>query len=90
MQADNLDGTLARLRKKSSQLGEILDHGGDAMALMISSIAIACMIGVNKHFCGMLMWCLSDFVVAYITEPYTIYLKGKMQFERYANFNPGK
>ena len=90
MQFDNLDGTLARLRKKSSQFGEILDHGGDATALMISSIAIACMLGVNKNFFGMVMWCLSDFVVSYITEPYTIYLNGKMQFERYANFNPGK
>eukprot|EP00112_Aurelia_sp_Birch-Aquarium-sp1_P013911 Seg298.14 transcript_id=Seg298.14/GoldUCD/mRNA.D3Y31 product="Choline/ethanolaminephosphotransferase 1" protein_id=Seg298.14/GoldUCD/D3Y31 len=81
LHADNLDGTLARIRKTPSQFGEILDHGGDAIGVMIASLAIACMLGVNHSSFGMLMWCLSDFVVNYISEPYMTYLKGKMHFE---------
>ena len=81
---DCMDGKLARQnRTRHSPFGELLDHGGDAVALLIVSIALSCQIGLQNIPCGMLAWVLVNTATNYIQEPWTIYLSGAMQVARF-------
>ena len=82
MSCDSIDGKVARLRGLGSPFGEVLDHGGDAFALMMSSVALACILGVTDNPLGTVAWILGDMVVNYVSEPYTIYVCGHTRIER--------
>ncbi|XP_065058198.1 cholinephosphotransferase 1-like isoform X2 [Rhopilema esculentum] len=81
MSCDSIDGKVARLRGLCSPFGEVLDHGGDAFALMIASVALACFLGVTDNPLGTVAWILGDMVVNYVSEPYTIYVCGHTRIE---------
>ena len=79
---DNIDGILARMRKVSSPFGEVLDHGGDSIAILLSSGAIVCFFSIHTTPWATLAWILSDVAANYIGEPLTIYVCGKFYLER--------
>eukprot|EP00795_Rhopilema_esculentum_P000938 gene938-10697_t len=81
---DSIDGKVARLRNLSSPFGELLDHGGDCFAHMLSSITIACLLRVSEAQEVFFMWFVLDRFANYISEPYTMYICGKYQ---YASFD---
>ncbi|XP_065058200.1 cholinephosphotransferase 1-like [Rhopilema esculentum] len=83
MSCDSIDGKVARLRDLCSPFGEILDHGGDAFALMMSSVALACILGVTDTPLGTVAWILCDMAAYYFSEPYTIYVCGQSRIESF-------
>ena len=80
---DNMDGILARARGISSSFGEVLDHGGDAIAMLLSSATISSFLYAHTTPLVTFAWILSDVSTNYIVEPYTIYICGKFYLERY-------
>ena len=83
MSCDSIDGKVARLRGLCSPFGEFLDHGGDTFAVMMSSVVLACILGVTDTPLGTVAWILCDMVGYYFSEPYTIYVCGQSKIERY-------
>lgn len=80
---DSIDGKLARLNRpnQGSPFGELLDHGGDAITVLVASMALACQIGLQNVPYLMLVWILVNMCTNYVSEPWTIYLIGTMQFQ---------
>ena len=80
---DSIDGKVARLRDLCSPFGELLDHGGDCFALMLSSMTIACLLRVSEAEEVFFIWFVVDLFANYISEPYTMFVCGKYQYARY-------
>eukprot|EP00794_Sanderia_malayensis_P007195 gene7195-8001_t len=83
MNMDCMDGKLAKKNrpKKQSPFGELLDHGGDALTLVFSSIALSCQIGLDKRPGLLLLFVFINICTNYMTEPLTIYITGILQFQ---------
>ncbi len=81
---DCMDGKLARQNRPQHQssFGEVLDHGGDAFALLVASIALTCQTGLNENPLLLLVFVLINICTNYASEPWTIYLTGILQFQR--------
>ncbi len=81
---DSLDGKLARQNRptQASSLGELLDHGGDAVAWLLAAITIVCQVGLNTNHVITLMFVFSILICNFVAEPWTIYLTGVLKFQR--------
>lgn len=79
--SDNVDGILARLRCVCGPFGEVLDHGGDAVAIALSSAAVAIYLSLQETPLLAIAWILSDVITNYIVEPYYLYVFGKVLTE---------
>jgi len=79
---DNLDGIVARLRGCCGPFGEVLDHGGDAVAVVFAAVTIISCFNFQGSPLSTFVYVLSDVATNYISEPYTIYILGKFYIER--------
>lgn len=76
---DAIDGKQARRTGSSSPLGELMDHGFDAVAMVTGVLAFAITIQLGREPIWMFIMCFTGVVLFYISHWQT-YVSGTMKF----------
>ena len=76
---DAIDGKQARRTNTSSPLGELMDHGCDALCMVVLCLAFAITIELGKEPVWMFVICFTGVVLFYGSHWQT-YVSGTMKF----------
>ncbi len=78
---DAIDGKQARRTGSSSPLGELFDHGCDAVSVVFVSLAIACSLGLGNYPNFLFYFFVNNVFIFYLAHWQT-YVTGVLVFQR--------